>query len=63
MSNKIGVDNRSKDKSYIVKTALLKLTKCTELQNMWMTDEVWIEIIDDRFDVPIGMVITTVILL
>jgi hypothetical protein len=26
---------------------------------MWMTDEVWIEIIDDRFDVSLGMVITT----
>jgi hypothetical protein len=39
MLKKTGVNKGSQGKSHVVKTALRELTKCTELQNKWMTDK------------------------
>jgi hypothetical protein len=59
MLKKTGVNKGSQGKSHVIKTALQELMKCMELQNKWMMDEVWIEIINDRFNIPTGVVITT----
>jgi hypothetical protein len=59
MSKNTGVTAASAGKSQFVKTALRELAKCTELQNKWMTGEVWIAIMKDRFTIPPIITITT----
>jgi hypothetical protein len=59
MSKNTGVTAASAGKSQFVKSALRELAKCTELQNKWMTDEVWVAIMKERFTIPPSITITT----
>jgi hypothetical protein len=59
MSNKTRVTAVvAASKSHFVKSALRELAKCTDLQNKWMTDEVWVAIMAERFTVPPTITIT-----
>jgi hypothetical protein len=59
MSKNTGMAAASAGKSQFVKTALGELAKCMELQNKWMTDEVWVMTMKERFTIPPSITIMT----